>query len=73
LNRALYGPSSILNLFTRRRNMQVKPRKPSIGRGELLNGSAIGVLNISHNTSSVTCKALLSNGKEVEFPKNDDD
>jgi len=73
LNRALYGPSSILNVFTRRRNMQVKPRKPSIGGGELLNGSAIGVLNISHNTSSVTCKALLSNGKEVEFPPDNDD
>ncbi|WP_412727728.1 alkaline phosphatase family protein [Alteromonas sp. D210916BOD_24] len=73
LNRVLYRSKSPLNLFTRRRNMSVKPRHPSTGYGELFNGCAIGVLKISHNSEEVHCKALLSNGKEVEFPPINDD
>ncbi len=68
MNRVLYRSKSPLNLFTRRRNMSVKPRHPSTGYGELFNGCALGVLKISHNSTQVQCKALLSNGKEVEFP-----
>ena len=68
LNRVLYRSASPLNLFTRRRNMSVKAREPSIGYGELFNGCALGVLKISHKDTEVHCKALLSNGKEVVFP-----
>lgn len=68
LNRAFYGPKSILNIFTRRRNMSVTAREPSSGSGDLYNGCAIGILQISENSHVVGCKALLSNGKEVEFP-----
>jgi hypothetical protein len=53
--------------------MSVKPRHPSMGYGELFNGCALGVLKISHNSTQVQCKALLSNGKEVEFPPVNDD
>ena len=73
LNRVLYRSKSPLNLFTRRRNMSVKAREPSLGYGELFNGCAIGVLIISQKTTDVQCKALLSNGKEVEFPASKDD
>ena len=73
LNRVLYRSKSPLNLFTRRRNMSVKAREPSLGYGELFNGCAIGVLQISQKNTDVQCKALLSNGKEVEFPASKDD
>ncbi|WP_394221629.1 alkaline phosphatase family protein [Alteromonas gracilis] len=73
LNRVLYRSKSPLNLFTRRRNMSVKAREPSEGYGELFNGCAIGVLKISQKNTDVQCKALLSNGKEVEFPASKDD
>ncbi|MDW5286114.1 alkaline phosphatase family protein [Alteromonas macleodii] len=73
LNRVLYRSKSPLNLFTRRRNMSVKAREPSLGYGELFNGCAIGVLKISQKNTNVQCKALLSNGKEVEFPASKDD
>ena len=73
LNRVLYRSKSPLNLFTRRRNMSVKAREPSLGYGELFNGCAIGVLIISQKTTDVQCKALLSNGNEVEFPASKDD
>jgi len=73
MNRVLYRSKSPLNFFTRRRNMSVKPRHPSEGYGELFNGCALGVLKISHNGSEVQCKALLNNGKEVEFPSSRDD
>lgn len=73
LNRVLYRSKSPLNLFTRRRNMSVKAREPSLGYGELFNGCAIGVLKISQKNTDVQCEALLSNGKEVEFPASKDD
>ena len=73
LNRILYRSKSPLNVFTRRRNMSVKAREPSMGYGELFNGCAIGVLKISQKNTDVQCKALLSNGKEVEFPASKDD
>ena len=73
LNRVLYRSKSPLNLFTRRRNMSVKAREPSLGYGELFNGCAIGVLKISQKNTDVQCKALLSNGKEEEFPTSKND
>lgn len=73
LNRAFYGPSSVLNVFTRRRNMSVTAREPTAGYGELYNGCAIGVLKLTKNSRHVSCKALLSSGKEVEFPPIKDD
>jgi len=73
LNRVLYRSKSPLNVFTRRRNMSVKAREPSMGYGGLFNGCAIGVLKISQKNTDVQCKALLSNGKEVEFPTSKDD
>lgn len=73
MNRIFYRSKSPLNFFTRRRNMSVKPRHPSEGYGELFNGCALGVLKISHNGREVQCKALLNNGKEVEFPSSKDD
>jgi hypothetical protein len=53
--------------------MSVSAREPTEGYGELYNGCAIGVLKLSNNRRHVTCKALLSSGKEVEFPPIKDD
>ncbi len=69
-NRALYRPSSPLNVFTRRRNMSVRARDPGDHSGELLNGSAIGLLELHPTDNAVHCKALCSNGETVEFVRH---
>lgn len=74
LNRWFYGHKSPLNVFTRRRNMSVRSRPPA-GQEDttLLNASAIGQLVLTKNDTTVTCKALCSNGDTVEFPPREDD
>ncbi len=67
-NRLLYSPSSPLNVFTRRRNMSVRAREPEGHAGELLNASAIGLLELEENGTTVHCKALCASGETVEFP-----
>ncbi|QJR82854.1 alkaline phosphatase family protein [Alteromonas pelagimontana] len=72
-NRWFYGPTSPLNIFTRRRNMSVTARPPSGADGSaLLNHSAIGQLVIHENGTTVTCNALCSGGETVEFPTHDE-
>lgn len=69
INRALYGATSPLNLFTRRRNMSVQARPASAKAGHtLLNHSALGQLVLRQNDHTVTCKALCGDQDTVEFP-----
>ncbi|WP_137168039.1 metallophosphoesterase family protein [Salinimonas lutimaris] len=73
-NRYLYGASSPLNIFTRRRNMSVSARRiDDSAHKTLLNHSAIGQLIIDENNQRVTCKALCGGQKTVEFPPNEED
>ncbi len=65
-NRWLYSPHSPLNVFTRRRDMTVRPRIPDSG-GELHNGSGIGQLLLDEEGKEVGCRVLCENGDTVEF------
>lgn len=67
LNRWFYGPKSILNYFTRRRNMTIRARTPSKRRVTLLNTPAIGQLLINEAGDKVICRALCNDGETVEF------
>ena len=55
------------------RNIPVTAREPSSGYDERRSDCAIVILQISQNSTVVGCTALLSNGKEVEFPPLNDD
>ncbi|MEW9799627.1 alkaline phosphatase family protein [Alteromonas sp. CYL-A6] len=69
-NRWLYSPHSVLNIFTRRRDMSVSPRDPVPGQGELHNGSALGLLVLDKNGKEVACRLLCGNGDTIEFPNS---
>lgn len=68
LNRWLFAPYSPLNLFTKRRNLRVIPRKPSSAqKGErLVNYSGIGLVTLT-NSGSVEEVWQLSDVKDVKF------
>jgi hypothetical protein len=68
LNRWLFAPYSPLNLFTKRRNLRVIPRKPSsASKGErLVNYSGIGLVKLSIE-GSVEEVWQLSNKGDVKF------
>lgn len=68
LNRWFYGPTSPLNIFTRRRYMSVRARPPANDpEHELLNKAAIGQLVLTQKDTTVLCRALCSDGETVEF------
>jgi hypothetical protein len=68
LNLMLYGSNSPLNIFTKRRNMRIKRRKPDANRNNVLfNHSGIGELRIAERIEDTQVKIYASNGKVVEF------
>lgn len=73
-NRYLYSPDSVLNIFTRRRNMSVTARPvPEQKAKTLLNQSAVGQLIIDEDADKVICKALCANQQTIEFPAHQPD
>ena len=72
-NRWLYSPRSPLNWFTRRRRMRVIPRKPEgtpHGR-RLLNGSAIGLVELDKDGVPWRIRELLADGRIVAFSRRE--
>lgn len=68
LNRYLYGESSILNWFTKRRHMKVKVRKPHADSPNTLhNGSGIGQLLLSEDKQEITAELITCKGDVVRF------
>lgn len=68
-NRWLYSPRSPLNWLTRRRSMRVVPRKPEgtpHGR-RLLNGSGLGVVELSADGRPWRISVWLAGGRVVRF------
>lgn len=72
-NRWLYSPRSPLNWFTRRRHMRVIPRKPEgIAHGRrLLNGSVIGVVELTGQGVPWRIRQLLADGQIVRFVRRE--
>lgn len=70
-NRWLYSPRSALNWFTRRRYMQVIPRKPEgSGAGRrLLNGSSIGLVEIDAAGAPWRIRELMNDGRTLSFER----
>ena len=72
LDRALYGRRSPLNLFTKRRRMLVRSRKPEgMGRRRLVNESNLGVLLLDKNNDAET-EVINTKGKNTRFIRNPD-
>ena len=72
LDRALYGRRSPLNLFTKRRRMLVRSRKPEgMGRRRLVNESNLGVLLLDKNNDAET-EVINTKGKTTRFIRNPD-
>lgn len=68
MNRWFYGSKSILNVFTRRRDMKIKARRPSgQGHRELMNKPAVGQLTLQQDGNKIGCNALCSDGETIEF------
>ena len=72
-NRWLYSPRSPLNWFTRRRNMQVIPRKPegSAAGRRLLNGSSIGLVEIDEAGAPWRIRELMNDGRTLSFKREE--
>ncbi len=72
-NRWLYSPRSALNWFTRRRNMQVIPRKPegSAAGRRLLNGSSIGLVEIDEAGAPWRIRELMNDGRTLSFKREE--
>lgn len=66
LNRMLFSSSSPLNLFTQRRRMSVRWRKPSTGERVLYNQSGIGQLILTDDFEK-TKTLVISQDKVTEF------
>lgn len=70
LNHWLYGPSSWINIFTRRRGLRITRRRYNHSKAHgLLNKPAIGILYLAENTEMSACKALCADGETVEFTR----
>lgn len=72
-NRWLYSPRSPLNRFTRRRHLRVTPRKPEgtpSGR-RLLNGSGIGLVELTEDGVPWRIRELLATGEVVTFVRRE--
>lgn len=71
LNKILYTTYSPLNLFTKRRRMKIRVRKPNTNIDQhLYNGSGIGVLMLNTNDEVIT-EIITSSGKTIRFNKYD--
>ena len=72
LDRALYGRRSPLNLFTKRRRMLVRSRKPEgMGRRRLVNESNLGVLLLDKNNDAET-EVINAHGNVTRFIRKED-
>lgn len=72
-NRWLYSPRSPLNWFTRRRHLRITPRKPAgtpSGR-RLLNGSGIGLVELTGEGVPWRIRELLASGEVVIFDRRE--
>lgn len=72
-NRWLYSPRSPLNWFTRRRHLRITPRKPEgtpSGR-RLLNGSGVGLVELTPEGVPWRIRQLLANGETVVFQRRE--
>ncbi|MFP8968047.1 alkaline phosphatase D family protein [Pokkaliibacter sp. CJK22405] len=69
LNRWLYAPWSPLNWFTKRRLMQIHPRRPEEGsRGErLINASGMGYVKLDDDGKPILISQLTSDGRDLNF------
>ncbi|ARU56103.1 peptide methionine sulfoxide reductase [Oleiphilus messinensis] len=68
LNRALYGPRSPLNWFTRRRRMTIRAHQTrEANPREVVNQSCLGRLRLGHEGAEVTAQLLLNDGEVIEF------
>ena len=72
-NRVLYSPRSPLNGLTRRRHMRVVPRKPAgSARGRrLVNGSGVGLVELTADGVPWRIRELLANGRTVAFAREE--
>jgi len=70
VNLWLYGTSSPLNWFTRRRRMRLRARRPDGDHHRrLYNGSALGRLRLDASGTPVDIRLLTADGGEVVFPE----
>lgn len=70
VNLWLYGTSSPLNWFTRRRRMRLRARRPDGDRHRrLYNGSALGRVRLDAGGTPVDIRLLTADGGEVVFPE----
>ena len=69
LNRWLYAPWSPLNVFTKRRDMRVVPRKPEFAdNGErLLNHAGIGLIELDEHGKPTRIAQLCTSGATIHF------
>ena len=69
LDRWLFAPGSLLNVFTRRRRLRIRPRKPAgaVRGRRLLNGSGIGLVELDSEGRPWRIRELLADGPAVSF------
>lgn len=77
LNRWLYSYRSPLNWLTKRRNMSIKERKADFSQApqyihkgknkEIVNGTALGLLELDESGKEYKCKLILADGSMVTF------
>ncbi|MEZ5535130.1 MAG: alkaline phosphatase D family protein [Thiolinea sp.] len=74
LNRWLFASRSPLNWLTRRRYMNIRPRRPAAHETRyrhqrLLNGNGIGRVRLDKEGAPVVIEALWSDGQDIAFTK----
>jgi hypothetical protein len=68
MDRLLYSPHSPLNWFTKRKNLLISKRNPSVANSEkLINKSAIGELRLDANGKPEKVSILTAEGQSIEF------
>ncbi|MGB0846447.1 MAG: alkaline phosphatase D family protein [Thiolinea sp.] len=77
LNRWLFASYSPLNLFTRRRSMHIRSRRPAEHDGRyrhqrLLNGNGIGRVRFNESGEPVVIETLWMDGQEIAFKEGYD-
>ena len=74
MDRVLYSPHSPLNWFTKRKNLVVIKRDPSVTNNDkLINKSSIGELRLDDKGKPVQISILTAEGESISFlPKSSD-
>lgn len=68
INRILYGPKSLLNWFTQRRNMEIKHRRPDNQSFRTLhNGAGVGLLKVDKDCQHVDASIISKDGHTTHF------